>query len=189
MSQIDSRGTSRSELPEGFRRRSCRACLTVSSSCFQLGFIVWFPILFPDLSSTTFTNTAAALAFIGGTVFEIGSYLMVVEALDRGRELNFGTALGMLLHHRRRSHRSGRRHITGVTGHGDAADDDEAGGAGGAGGATGMEQRPSCDWSEGKEDSGDGVEWPSGAKGFLWWGKPLWHDLGYDAVSVTSHEL
>ncbi|RSH84033.1 hypothetical protein EHS25_005278 [Saitozyma podzolica] len=142
------------------------------------GFIVWFPILFPDLSTTTFTNTAAALAFIGGTVFEIGSYLMVVEALDRGRELNFGTALGMLLHHRRRSHQSGRRHITGVTGNADAGDE------GGAGGSNGVEQRPSCDWTEGKEESGDGVEWPSGAKGFLWWGKPLWHDLGYVAALI-----
>jgi hypothetical protein len=41
------------------------------------------PILFPDLESTSFTNAAAASAFLGGTVFEIGSYLMVVEALDR----------------------------------------------------------------------------------------------------------
>ena len=47
------------------------------------GYIVWFPVIRPDLASTTFYNTAAALAFIGGTVFEIGSYLGVVEALDR----------------------------------------------------------------------------------------------------------
>jgi hypothetical protein len=108
---------------------------------------------------------------------------MVVEALDRGRELNFGTALGMLLHHRRRAHRSGRRYIAGILkGHGDAGDE---GGADGADG-DGAEQKPSCDWSEGKEDGGGGVEWPSGAKGFLWWGKPLWHDLGYVAVSITS---
>jgi hypothetical protein len=171
--------------PKDFPRTSGgghAGCVSLFQAHLQSGFIVWFPILFPDLSTTTFTNTAAALAFIGGTVFEIGSYLMVVEALDRGRELNFGTALGMLLHHRRRSHQSGRRHITGVTGNADAGDE------GGAGGSNGVEQRPSCDWTEGKEESGDGVEWPSGAKGFLWWGKPLWHDLGYVAVSVTpSH--
>lgn len=47
------------------------------------GFLVWFPVLRPYLASRTFENTAAALAFLGGTVFEIGSYLMVVEALDR----------------------------------------------------------------------------------------------------------
>lgn len=47
------------------------------------GFLVWLPVLRPYLASRTFENTAAALAFLGGTVFEIGSYLMVVEALDR----------------------------------------------------------------------------------------------------------
>jgi hypothetical protein len=47
------------------------------------GFLVWFPVLRPYLETKAFTNTAAATAFIGGTVFLVGSYLMVVEALDR----------------------------------------------------------------------------------------------------------
>ena len=47
------------------------------------GFLVWFPILRPGLESDTFTDTAAATAFIGGTIFELGSYLMVLEALNR----------------------------------------------------------------------------------------------------------
>ena len=45
------------------------------------GFVVWFPNLMPKLGTTAFTNTAAATGFIGGSVFELGSYLMVVEAL------------------------------------------------------------------------------------------------------------
>ena len=49
----------------------------------DIGFIVWFPILRPALATNAFINTSAATAFIGGSVFEIGSYLMVVEALDR----------------------------------------------------------------------------------------------------------
>jgi hypothetical protein len=28
-------------------------------------------------------RTAAAMAFVGGSIFEVGSYLMVVEALQR----------------------------------------------------------------------------------------------------------
>ena len=48
-----------------------------------IGFLVWLPILRPALATTAYYNTAAAFAFIGGTIFEIGSYLMVVEALDR----------------------------------------------------------------------------------------------------------
>ena len=47
------------------------------------GFIILFPLLRPELAGDAFTNAAAASAFIGGSVFEIGSYLMVVEALDR----------------------------------------------------------------------------------------------------------
>ncbi len=53
------------------------------SLILTIGYLVWFPILRPILASTPFYNTAAAFAFIGGTVFEIGSYLGVVEALDR----------------------------------------------------------------------------------------------------------
>ena len=44
---------------------------------------MFFPIMRPGLDTDAVTNSAAATAFIGGTVFEIGSYLMVVEALDR----------------------------------------------------------------------------------------------------------
>ncbi|KAL7420717.1 hypothetical protein Q5752_004668 [Cryptotrichosporon argae] len=102
------------------------------------GFLVWFPVLRPQLDTTSFSYAAAALAFIGGTVFEIGSYLMVVEALDRGRETNFGTALSRVLH---------RRRAAGTV-----------------------------------SEAGD--EMPEGAKGFVWWGRPLWHDMGYDAAIV-----
>ncbi len=54
-----------------------------------VGFLVWFPILRPALATTTYYNTASAFAFIGGSIFEIGSYLMVVEALDRYLRFSF----------------------------------------------------------------------------------------------------
>lgn len=44
---------------------------------------MWFPLLRPKLDTDTFSRTSSATAFIGGTIFELGSYLMVVEALDR----------------------------------------------------------------------------------------------------------
>lgn len=82
----------------------------------------------PSLT-TTYYKTSAALAFIGGTLFELGSYLMVVEALNRGRENDFGPSLEELL------------------------------------------------WDSSSPSSS------SKAK-FLWWGKPLWHDLGYLAAVI-----
>lgn len=47
------------------------------------GFLVWFPLLRPRLDTDTVSRTAYAMAFVGGTTFELGSYLMVIEALDR----------------------------------------------------------------------------------------------------------
>jgi hypothetical protein len=45
--------------------------------------LVWFPILRPSLAGTTFTNAATAMSFLGGSIFLVGAYLGVVEALDR----------------------------------------------------------------------------------------------------------
>ena len=132
---------------------------------------MWLPDVYPSLASTSYTNVAAAFAFIGGTVFELGSYLMVVEALDRGRETDFGTALGSLLHSRRRLPCYKR------------TDPKDLG-----------HSRASRSSSETRNentvqntDSAKSIhESPAGAQGFLWWGKPLWHDLGYLAVRETS---
>ncbi|KAH8088200.1 hypothetical protein HD553DRAFT_269127 [Filobasidium floriforme] len=77
---------------------------------FVLGSCVWvvngFTVLLPlylgrienseNLTSTYF-KTAAAQAFVGGVIFEVGSYLMVVEALNRGQETGFGAAVVHLL--------------------------------------------------------------------------------------------
>jgi len=144
------------------------------------GFLVFLPILKPELGTTAIAQTAAATAFIGGSIFEVGSYLMVVEALDRGRESNFGTALGKLLHHRRRvsstsnettSLRKGK--TEGGLSRGDRVIDTD-------------EERPSTASSSTQigEDNQKGIA-EVGSKGFVWWGKPLWHDLGYLAVSTV----
>jgi zinc transporter ZupT len=47
------------------------------------GFLVLLPLYLSSLNSTTYFRAAAATAFLGGSIFEIGSYLMVVEALNR----------------------------------------------------------------------------------------------------------
>lgn len=44
---------------------------------------MWFPLLRPRLDTDTVSRTAYAMAFVGGTTFELGSYMMVIEALDR----------------------------------------------------------------------------------------------------------
>lgn len=54
----------------------------------MVGFTVCLPyylgyIVNSDDLTTVYFKTSAALAFIGGSLFEVGSYLMVVEALNR----------------------------------------------------------------------------------------------------------
>lgn len=39
------------------------------------------------------------------------------------------------------------------------------------------------------DGSSDGPQNPSAAKKFIWWGKPLWHDMGYVAVSQASLQV
>ncbi|KAK8844803.1 hypothetical protein IAR55_006653 [Kwoniella newhampshirensis] len=143
------------------------------------GYLVWFPILRPQLATPVFSKTAAATAFIGGTIFEIGSYLMVVEALDRGRETNFGTALGQVLHHRRKTPSHTSLSLEEVNSHVEhqptRTSTTSSGTIQANGGAFG---------DKGRSTDEDGVDWPTGAKGFVWWGKPMWHDLGYLAAIV-----
>ena len=55
---------------------------------FLLGFTVLLPLYLGRIENSesltlTYFKTASALAFVGGVVFEVGSYLMVVEALNR----------------------------------------------------------------------------------------------------------
>lgn len=59
------------------------------------GFLLYLPLA-PSLSPQH-TNAAMWIAFIGGTTFEVASYLMVVEALNAGHEQLFGPALWGLL--------------------------------------------------------------------------------------------
>ncbi|WVR03099.1 hypothetical protein IAU60_000089 [Kwoniella sp. DSM 27419] len=146
----------------------------VTGSIFWVinGYLVWFPDLRPNLETDAFKRTAAATAFIGASTFELGSYLMVVEALDRGRETNFGTALGQLLHHRR-----------GVAADATIAMDDikhDISHISSHTTLTGEHERIKAV----KQHHTDEAAWPSGAKGFVWWGKPMWHDLGYLAAII-----
>ncbi|WVQ94132.1 hypothetical protein IAU59_001210 [Kwoniella sp. CBS 9459] len=149
------------------------------------GYLVWFPIIRPELDTTAFTRTAAATAFLGGSIFEIGAYLGVVEALDRGREINFGTALGQVLHHRRRipSHTPWatediKHDITHVQSHSLVTGEHTPSSNSSMTRAAGVEH------GGGKADESDEAVWPAGARGFIWWGKPLWHDMGYLAAFI-----
>ncbi|WVQ72230.1 hypothetical protein IAR50_001779 [Cryptococcus sp. DSM 104548] len=139
------------------------------------GFLVWFPVLRPELDTDAFSESASALAFIGGTIFLVGSYLMVVEALDRGREISFGTALGQLLTHRRFTSPQatvGSSELSKLLSHTStssaALNDPRTRNDGNANGG-----RVNIDGEEGKV-----------VQGFVWWGKPMWHDMGYLAAIV-----
>ncbi|KAI8973124.1 hypothetical protein BD414DRAFT_499200 [Trametes punicea] len=60
------------------------------------GFILFLPLV--NIGSDDFPASAWS-AFVGGTLFEVGSYLMYVEALNTGHEQLFGSALRELLGH------------------------------------------------------------------------------------------
>lgn len=110
------------------------------------GFLVWLPLVYAEMQRPAVSKTAAALAFLGGTLFEVGSYLMVVEALDRGRETNFGTSLYRLL-----------------------------------------KNAESTVATDGREpSSSEDTDWPADKPGFVWWGKPMWDNMGYVAVGCVS---
>ncbi|KZT06667.1 uncharacterized protein LAESUDRAFT_725756 [Laetiporus sulphureus 93-53] len=55
------------------------------------GFLLYLPLL--PSPSPSYSVAASWIAFAGGTAFELGSYLMVVEALNTGHEELFGPAL------------------------------------------------------------------------------------------------
>ncbi|OCF60193.1 hypothetical protein L486_02873 [Kwoniella mangroviensis CBS 10435] len=129
------------------------------------GYLVWFPIIRPSLDTEPFSKTAAATAFLGGSIFEIGAYLGVVEVLDRGREINFGTALGELLNYRRSVPRETGFKLDRIKSRSHSA------------------STPPATSDSGDDGNGD-ESWLSDKKGFIWWGKPMWHDMGYLAAIV-----
>ncbi|ORX35146.1 hypothetical protein BD324DRAFT_634045 [Kockovaella imperatae] len=136
------------------------------------GYVEWFPLFRPNLDNQTVSRTAAALAFIGGTVFEIGSYLMVVEALDRGREINFGTAIGQLLHHRRHvDQEKDAEHHKLIQDH-----------------VLHHRERHSSSTTLSHAVNTDGGTEKNGkqskVKPWIWWGPPMWHDMGYCAAVI-----
>ncbi|WRT63184.1 uncharacterized protein IL334_000087 [Kwoniella shivajii] len=139
------------------------------------GYLVWFPVIRPALDTEPIARSAAATAFIGGSIFEIGAYLGVVEALDRGREINFGTALGQVLHHRRN-----------VPGHTNLKSDEiKSHSEPDSTNSSQVEPQPGPGQGQKSESALESdSEWPAEKKGFVWWGKPLWHDMGYLAAIV-----
>ncbi len=60
------------------------------------GFYLFLPLL--NIGEEHLT-AASWWAFVGGTLFEIGSYLMLVEALNTGHDELFGPALWGLVTH------------------------------------------------------------------------------------------
>lgn len=61
------------------------------------GFTVWLPVVRPETESEAMARTAAGLAFVGGTLFEIGAYLGLLEAGNRGKHSDFGSSLDRVL--------------------------------------------------------------------------------------------
>ncbi len=104
---------------------------------------------------------------------------MVVEALDRGRETAFGTALGRLLHRRRVLPKSSSSASPSSKNQTKRGQDEKK---------LGLNDSTE---SENGGKTGDGEDRNGVVKksGFVWWGKPMWHDLGYLAVSLVSSLL
>ena len=64
-----------------------------------MGSAVWvvngFFVFLPSLNVTETNNVVTGwTAFVGGSIFEIGSYLMVLEALNRKHEVHPSLLLG-----------------------------------------------------------------------------------------------
>ena len=76
----------------------------VNEQFFTLGSAVWvvngFFVFLPYLGVINETNKAAGgwSAFAGGTLFEVGSYLMILEALNRKHQVLQPTISLELLH-------------------------------------------------------------------------------------------
>lgn len=49
----------------------------------ETGFLAWLPFIYPSMQTPAVEKTGPAIGFVGGMLFEVGSYLMVCEALDR----------------------------------------------------------------------------------------------------------
>lgn len=86
--------------------------------------------------------------------------------LFRGREMNLGTALGQLLHHHRNIP-SGPHAISEKSNDGMRSPSHDS---------VGMEA---------EKKIGSAEQLLNGAKGWIWWGKPMWHDMGYLAVCFS----
>ncbi|KXS11383.1 hypothetical protein M427DRAFT_47239 [Gonapodya prolifera JEL478] len=127
---------------------------------FTLGSVVWvmnvcLPLYLSYISTsedltTLYYKVSASLAFVGGSLFEVGSYLMVVEALNRGRENEIGEALERLF-----DDETETPEIHQFTGNG----------------SPGLHER------ERRNEN-------SGLKDFVWWGAPMWRDIGWMASII-----
>jgi hypothetical protein len=80
------------------RRQAGIATLSHATALMQVvnGFLLLLPLIGTGTPSQNF-DQAQWWAFAGGTLFEIGAYLMVVEALNSGHEDLFGPALWDLI--------------------------------------------------------------------------------------------
>ncbi|KZO94857.1 hypothetical protein CALVIDRAFT_460364, partial [Calocera viscosa TUFC12733] len=122
------------------------------------GFLVFLPILQPSVP--LYANAAGALAFVGGTLFEAGGWLMVVEASNTGHEQMFSGPLNAYL----RWYRPSEEKLL------DAAER-----------AQDEDDQPQQE--EGKAAPG-ALKHNSDMARFVWFAKPAWRDLGYLASFI-----
>ncbi|WWC57546.1 uncharacterized protein I303_100078 [Kwoniella dejecticola CBS 10117] len=131
------------------------------------GFLVFLPILRPSLDTKAYTNSASATAFLGGSIFEVGAYLGILEVVDRGREIHLDSSFGKILHHRRKQHPQSTINPTKLNS---------------------QQSNVSDSLPSSRDTSQDELPNPSKQrkteKKFLWWGKPMWHDMGYLAAII-----
>jgi hypothetical protein len=74
------------------------------------GFYLLLPLL--GIGESTY-NAPAWWAFVGGTLFEVGAYLSLVESLNTGHDALFGPAVWALVSHDRQAQRGAVRNSDG----------------------------------------------------------------------------
>lgn len=88
----------------------------------------------------------------------------------RGREINFGTALGQVLHHRRRVPSHTTLAVEEVKSH---VEHEASRSSTTSSRTLDQANKGPVKGKLGADDDDDETEWPAGAKGFVWWGKPM----------------
>ncbi len=103
----------------------------------------------------------------------------IAEVARRGRAVTFSSALGEVLHHRRKQPRHTDESTlqalcekVKLAEHGRRSPSPDS--------------APTKEGVEAEKSGGTGLKVVNDPKSWIWWGKPMWHDMGYLAVNSLA---